>query len=108
MRRQKCKLPSFDHFVGSVCLASRESSVVKTRRAVNTNGQTRRIKFSGESLRRWQRKIDGERAAATWLALDRDGAFHQLGQLLHDRQAQACAAVAACDRGVHLLEGRED
>ena len=48
-----------------------------------------------------------EGAALPGLALDADGAAHQLGEPLRDRQAEPGAAVFARGRAVRLLEGLE-
>ena len=51
--------------------------------------------------------MEGAAFAGDAGALGGERAVHQLRQAAGDRQAQAGAAVPACDRGVHLAEGLE-
>ena len=63
--------------------------------------------LSPDDVRRTERQRDGERAARARLALHRDGAAVQGGQLVHQRQADAGALARAGGRPRHPVEALE-
>ena len=68
-----------------------------------------RLRSCGGTARGGRRhEADGEARALARLALDVDGAAHQLDQVLHDGEAQAGAAELAGAAGVDAVEALED